>query len=188
MDNNQEIRELCHLMAQKAQREILHSSDFEYLSQCIFDVQSEMVSVSTLKRLYGYVNTESTPRRSTLDVLCRYVGYDDWHSFIHRGDNDDAIESNPIYGHFLASRDLIVGETVIVTWQPGRRCRFRYLGNEMFVIEESVQSKLKPGMTFRCLHFISGEPLYLDDLTTISSETFTYVCGRNNGIEWNVVE
>ena len=43
--------------------------DFDKLSQQIFFKTEEMVSPSTLKRLWGYIDSASSPRSYTLDVL-----------------------------------------------------------------------------------------------------------------------
>lgn len=65
----------------KAGRQIRTPKDFDYLSEVIFADCHAMLSVSTLKRIWGYVQTDSSPRPSTLDPLTRYVGFADWEDF-----------------------------------------------------------------------------------------------------------
>lgn len=55
--------------------------DFEYLSECIFEKFHEKISPTTLKRLWGYLPESTTPRKSTLDILSMFVGYDNWKDF-----------------------------------------------------------------------------------------------------------
>ena len=55
-------------------------ADFSHLSDEIENATSELLSPSTLKRLWGYVNYMSNPRLYTLDVLSRYIGYTDFGS------------------------------------------------------------------------------------------------------------
>ena len=49
------------------------SKKFEHLSQRIFMRTREMIGVTTLKRLWGYVNDTTTPRAVTLDILSQYI-------------------------------------------------------------------------------------------------------------------
>lgn len=65
--------------------------DFDFLSQLLLERQGQRVSASTLKRIWGYVNSESMPRRSTLDVLAQFVGCKDWDDFC----NDSTPEPSP---------------------------------------------------------------------------------------------
>lgn len=56
--------------------------DYDDLATHIFQTTHANVSVSTLKRLMGYLPGNKTmPRTSTLDILSRYVGYVDFDTF-----------------------------------------------------------------------------------------------------------
>ncbi|MCR4852732.1 MAG: hypothetical protein K5893_03985 [Prevotella sp.] len=63
-------------------RHIKTPKDFELLSQRLLDETTVQISATTLKRLWGYVNEDVSPRTSTLDTLSRFVGYDDWAAFV----------------------------------------------------------------------------------------------------------
>lgn len=56
-------------------------SDFQNLSADINSRLNEWISISTLKRLWGYVEYTNNPRKDTLDVLSRYIGYKDFSAF-----------------------------------------------------------------------------------------------------------
>lgn len=62
-------------------RTIDSPTDFDYLSIKIADKTGDVISVSTLKRLFGYIKGSVTPRPSTLSSLARYVGYSGWSEF-----------------------------------------------------------------------------------------------------------
>ena len=77
MRMRKEIPELNALLSEverKYGRRIATSTDFEALSVVIEHEINEMISASTLKRLWGYVSSNPSPRVSTLDILSRYVG------------------------------------------------------------------------------------------------------------------
>lgn len=72
--------------------------DYRQLSAHIFSTCTQLLSPSTLKRLWGYLNEPVTPRRHTLSVLAQYAGFSDWDAFINA--SPTAIESGPV-GHTI---------------------------------------------------------------------------------------
>ena len=78
-------------------------TDYERLSADIEKKTGELISVSTLKRLFGYIKPGTVPRSSTLSVLARYVGYVGWSDFcagieksVPLKDSKKSIWHNPI--------------------------------------------------------------------------------------------
>lgn len=51
---------------------------------------------------------------------------------------------------------LDIGQTLRLTWEPGRIVTLKYQGNDVFVVEESVNSKLRKGDAFTC-HLFAGD-------------------------------
>ena len=84
MTEQNAIESLCRAVERKAHRRMRTPKDFDALSTIIFDELHIMVSASTLKRIWGYVKTDSMPRPSSLDPLAQYVGYADWDDFMQR--------------------------------------------------------------------------------------------------------
>ena len=100
-----------------------------------------------------------------------------------------SVESNVVLGERLLAQDLELGEMLRVEWQPNRVCIFKYLGDERFIVEQSVNSKLNVGDEFLCSLFIAGEPLYLSELKMKNMlSPVDYVCGRNNGVHFSVID
>lgn len=64
-------------------------SDFDKLSDRIFDETGVVLSSSTLKRVWGKVRYDSTPNIATLDALARFAGYESWRTFT-------TIQKNPV--------------------------------------------------------------------------------------------
>ena len=88
MENDRLFAHLREAVELKAGRKVRTPKDFDYLHDRIFDECHDMVSTSTLKRIWGYVTTEGQPRTTSLDLLARYVGYDDWEQFAVRQTSD----------------------------------------------------------------------------------------------------
>lgn len=172
-----------------AGRKMQTPKDFDFLSQSIFERTKSLISVSTLKRFFGYLSQEGRQSRSTLDVLCQYVGYVDWDTFLQQtaGDGEAEIESNPLLCNRLYADDLRKGELVRVVWKPNRECCFKYLGDDRFIVVKSVNSKLAADATFKCHMFVEDEPLYLTELMMPNAtKALDYVCGRANGVKFYV--
>lgn len=79
----QALASLRELIETTVDRKMKTPRDFDFLSEQIFDKLHETVSPTTLKRLWGYIQDQSMPRKATLDVLAQFVGYNDWdHSVV----------------------------------------------------------------------------------------------------------
>lgn len=76
------IIQLRKAAEQKAGRQMRTPKDFDFLHDSIYEQCHEMVSASTLKRIWGYNKYEGKPRTSSLDAIARYVGNADWNDFI----------------------------------------------------------------------------------------------------------
>lgn len=81
--NQQEkaLAKLRELIEGVVGRKMKTPKDFEFLSECIFEKFHERISPTTLKRFWGYLSETTTPRKSTLDILSMFVGYDNWKNF-----------------------------------------------------------------------------------------------------------
>ena len=90
--------------------------------------------------------------------------------------------SDQVKSLHIKTDDLTVGDLVAVSWKPNRRCTFRYLGEEQFIVEEAENSKLKVGNTFYCSLFILGEPLYLSRLVQGKNPPVDFVVGNRDGL------
>lgn len=65
-------------------RELKTPKDFDYLAERIFDKLHQKMSATTLKRLWGYLSENNTPRTSTLTLLAQFVDYQDWDDFCQK--------------------------------------------------------------------------------------------------------
>ena len=57
------------------------TQDFEELSVRIQDATGQVISSTTLKRLWGRVAYDNKPSRHSLDTLALFIGYDSWRTF-----------------------------------------------------------------------------------------------------------
>ncbi|ATL46433.1 hypothetical protein COR50_04165 [Chitinophaga caeni] len=108
MDNNKNNYFISHCL-ELIEKQFDHGDsrewsqyDFEKLGNDIQEKTGVVLSVSTLKRLYGRVKYESAPSLSTLNALANYLGSADWRAFKikhpYKQDTPIPVEV-PITGH-----------------------------------------------------------------------------------------
>ena len=188
MENEPLIQQLKDSIEQMINRKMYTPKDFDFLSEKIFSRLNIMVSATTLKRLWGYLNEGNVPRKSTLSILAQFIGYRDWDSFIEAAGHENAdSQSNLILSRRLSSFALMKGDIIQLNWLPNRICKIMYLGNCMYEVINSENAKLQSGDTFHCSIFIEGEPLYIDNLTHGTYQNIAYVAGKKDGIHFELI-
>ena len=180
--NLQHITLLRQLVEESADHAIATSNDFIFLSGEIRGRLNENLSVSTLKRLWGYVDGYASVRQSALDILARFVGFPDWETFVSDYCEVESVQSShSVVSESLFAKDLNVGDNVEIRWNPNRRLLLNYLGDNMFTIKESENAKLKVGDRFLCQRFILNQPLFVDVLGN-EGQTAVFVMGNKGGL------
>ena len=175
-----EILELRKRIEDDVKRKMQTPADFIFLIGAIWERTHETMSPTTLKRLWGYIDGADTTRNCTLNILSKFLGFNDWDDFLANIGQDNG--SDYVKSQHIKVEDLSVGDHVSVSWKPNRRCTFRYLGDYRFIVEKSENSKLKVGNTFSCSLFILGEPLYLNDLVQENNQPVAFVVGNKDGL------
>ena len=176
---------LCQAIEQTIGHRLQSPRDFELLREQIYVRLRQLISSSTLKRIWGYTTTDSEPRTATLDVLASFIGYADYAAFCAANSDGGPAASSPVLSHHInVSTDLIENERLTLIWAPDRRCRVCYLGNLQFQVEESVNTRLQAGDYFQCSLIIEGEPLFLSNLLQPGRLATNYVCGKRGGIRF----
>ena len=82
MNKKTALQLLREAVEHKAGRKMATPKDFNFLSEHIFEEIHTRISPSTLKRIWGYLQNDNTPRSTSLNILANYVGYDDWDNFL----------------------------------------------------------------------------------------------------------
>lgn len=167
-------------------RKLSTPKDFIFLSEQIFSRLHVMLSPTTLKRFWGYLKEGGEPRLSTLNVLSQYVGYKDWDEFCDSRKQSVQIQSNFILSRCLRAETINIGQRIILTWLPDRKCLIEYEGNQKFKVLWAENTKLRTGDLFYCSVFMEGEPLYIDRLLRNNMSEVSYVAGKVNGIRFEL--
>lgn len=179
------IPELSFLLTEvekKYGRKLSTATDFESLSVVIEMNTRAYISASTLKRLWGYVTMNPTPRISTLDILCKFIGHKDFKSFCTSLKDTSSFNSTFFTSRCMDTSDLGTGDIVRIGWAPDREVKMEYHGEHWFRVTESANSKLLPGDEFEITHIMLEYPLYISRILRDGNYTPPYVAGMNGGI------
>lgn len=178
--------DLLNAVEHKLGKRLLTPRDFKQLSQEVENLIGKEISISTIKRLWGYISIDNDyrPHTYTLDTLAEYVGYKDYETFQLR--KSESASSNPINDSHLFCSELITGDIIRLTWLPDRTVEIKFLGQDMFVITKSINSKLNVGDTFCCGCFINNHPLILLRLLHNNMPPTNYICGKDSGVKYEL--
>ena len=182
MSHSPEIQCLCRDIEQHFGQQLQSPADFQLLLQQIWEKQHAVLSLSTIKRLWGYVASNGTPRISTLNTMAQFLGFADWNAYLVALEQRGGIESALCTGEGIHTADLQAEDRIVVAWQPNRQCTFRYLGENQFVVEDSTNAKLQQGTTFSAARFMIDQPMYLDNILLADGTHTSYVAGKSHGL------
>lgn len=181
-----ELQYLLELVEKQYGRKLSTTTDFESLSVIIEKATGDLLSSSTLKRLYGYVSLNTVPRKTTLDILSRFIGNRDYETFRISLSNDPQFSSRFFSAKTVTTSELKAGDRLRIGWPTNRIVTLNYLGNDLFEVETSVNASLVKGDRFRQVSFMKGYPLYLSRILRDGDYTPAYVAGMNSGL--NLIE
>lgn len=181
-----ELQYLLELVEKQYGRKLSTTTDFESLSVIIEKATGDLLSSSTLKRLYGYVSLNTVPRKTTLDILSRFIGNRDYETFRISLSNDPQFSSRFFSAKTVTTSELKAGDRLRIGWPANRIVTLKYLGDDLFEVETSVNASLVKGDRFRQVSFMKGYPLYLSRILRDGDYTPAYVAGMNSGL--NLIE
>ena len=177
-----ELQYLLELVEKQYGRKLSTTTDFESLSVIIEKATGDLLSSSTLKRLYGYVSLNTGPRKTTLDILSRFIGNRDYETFRISLSNDPQFSSRFFSAKTVTTSELKAGDRLRIGWPANRIVTLNYLGDDLFEVETSVNASLVKGDRFRQVSFMKGYPLYLSRILRDGDYTPAYVAGMNSGL------
>ncbi|HTA82290.1 MAG TPA: hypothetical protein VK783_05140 [Bacteroidia bacterium] len=137
---------------------IRYPRDCDALAASICTNCNERVSGSTLKRLFGFVKGIDTPRRYTLDLIAKYVGYKDWDVLL--SSYNISIKPEIFIGEINPVK-LKTGEKYELHYKPGAVISIEYTGRSKFRVLSAKSSQLKQGDVFKATIITLHHPLFI---------------------------
>ncbi len=155
--------------------------DFDSLSIQIQTATNEKLSISTLKRFWGYVNSSHTPTYTTLSVLARYAGCRDWNSFCaqHPDEEDSGFSNIGI----VNATDVALEAVIRVEWAQNKSCTIRKVGQpNKFEVVEAQNIKLNKADTLTVDTLSVGEKFFAKDCCRAAVSLGNYIGARREGV------
>ncbi len=175
-------QEYIERMKEEIRGKLKHSldspTDFDYLALQVKIVTGEDISSTTLKRFYGYINSQSTTRRSSLSILARYQGYLGWSDYVKKS----VVNSGFLSTKVIMSSTVGDGDLIEVEWGDDRSVTFVALGNNMFAVMKSENSMLLAGDKLEVMMFVLNQPLQIKNVIRDGSNMGSYTAGLNGGL------
>lgn len=160
------------------------TGDCQWLAQAINDSTGELIGETTLKRMFGFTNDKDIlPRRSTLEILARYLGYPDYEAMAIDLELSDVIISDFALKNALESDTLKIGDTIEIKYLPNRILTLKYVGESRFIIEEIENSRnLMAGDILKITMFEKGFPVYMSEVIRNGKNLGAYEAAKNGGL------
>ena len=176
-----EIVELLAQVEKQFGKTISTPNDYYKLSMDLHQMK-QSVSVATLKRLWGYVGDVHQPRLATLDALACYIGHNSFEPFCSWLKSNTGFDSSAFLTEHLSVSGLNAGDEIEIGWAPNRLVKLQYMGDAMFKVLESQNSKLQMGDCFVTGGFVMRQPLVLPYLLRDGKRTPAYIAGKSGGL------
>ena len=176
---------IIELLREKSGNEIRLSRDCELLALDVESVTGEHIGVNTMKRLLGFIADEREPRTSTLDIIARYLGYDEWEA-LRLIDANSSNSSFDVRDEYLACY-LEIGQRVLISYPPNRTLTIENQGENHFIVLESENSKLQKGDQLTLTHLVRGYPLLVADVMREGRSLGAFTAGKAQGIDFELL-
>src|SRR5574344_1197903 len=164
-------------------REIRYSSDYDCLAIDIEDKTHEHIGVNTLKRLLGDIPASNEPRLATLDVIAKYLGCPNWDVYSMEFNKQPNAGEGTMFE--LHSSTLKKGQKVEIQYYPDRQLILEYIGDDVFKVRKSVNSKLSEEDTFKITVFYKDYPLFLTSVKNKTGhERGSFTAGKISGLTY----
>lgn len=177
---------LCIDIEQALSKELRTPKDFDGLREHIYNRLHILISATTLKRIWGYLDDGVQTRQGTFDILARFIGFQSYKDYqTNASTYRHEVQSSPVMSRKLnVTEELEAGDRLRIIWHPNRQCEVIYLSNLTFRVLSSCHTRITAGDTFCCSLLIENEPLYIDNLQQGNQPPTAYVCGKKSGIRF----
>lgn len=156
-------------------------TEFNELSLDIERKTGRSLSLSSIKRIWGYIKYDGYPSSTTLNTLAIYNGYKNWDTFLLV--NVDGIDNSGfIKESILNTEDLDVGDKLVLRWGGEKSCEIECVSPARFRVNVSHNIKLIEGDLFTLHTIFIGHPLYVSDIQRGDQLIPAYIGAKKGGI------
>ncbi|MDE6271045.1 MAG: hypothetical protein K2M12_09370 [Muribaculaceae bacterium] len=157
-------------------------SEFSELSRSIQKKTCRTISLSSIKRIWGYVKYEGFPSVTTLNTLAQYNGYKDWEAFLIGNTAKYGEDSGFLDESVVNQSNLNIGDKLLLRWDNEKACEIEYIEDGRFRVNRSQNIKLKEGDTFTLHTLCVGHPIYVSDIQRGDQRFPGYIGAKKGGV------
>ena len=159
-------------------------SEFNQVSITVKKKTGHTISLSSIKRLWGYVNYNSSPSQNILNILSRFNDFDDWDDYLRRYGSQGIDESSHFLNeNMIESESLNQGDILLIKWDKDKSCKILYVGAHRFKVLESSNIKLLPDDEFLMHSVTVGLPFFAAEIHRGSELIAGYIGARRSGVQ-----
>ena len=157
-------------------------TEFNELSRMIKQKTGRSISLSSIKRIWGYVKYEGFPSVTTLNILAKYNEFQDWETFLIGNSSTGGEDSGFLSESVINANDLKPGEKLLLTWGDEKSCEIECIEALRFRVNAANNIKLKPKDTFSLHTLCIGHPIYISDIQRGNVYIPAYIGARKGGL------
>lgn len=163
-----------------------YGKDEVYSGDCAYLAGKIGIGETTLKRMLGLVGENSPERNriphvSTMDILAKWLGYENYKALLREiGEQDYSSEFTSMES--IDVSDLDEGTQIQIKYEPGRVIVMTYLGDKVFLINESKNSKLQKGDRIKVSYLVLGQELLVSEIIRDDRNIGGYRGAKDGGL------
>jgi len=170
---------------EKFGKPIRYPSDYMELSHEIGKTVGQPISTNTVKRLLGFIVEDREPRLYTLDIISKYLGYENWDNYIDRSYSHGIKYSEIQQLNGIRYDDLQINDQIEFHYSPDRIVIIQKISKEgLFQVIKAVNCTLQVGDQIKVHQFIMNYPLFVDKIIRNGDDMGSYIAGKIGGITY----
>ena len=159
-------------------------TEFNELIVSIFNRTGRNISLSTIKRIWGYIDYGSFPSTTTLNILAQYNGYKDWNTYLLTDAcNSEDEDSGFMVDTVIDATKIEEGERLRLKWNYNKSCEIECIAPMRFRINRSHNIKLLAGDTFTFRTISIGMPIFISDILRDGNLLPAYIGAKKGGLQ-----
>ena len=158
-------------------------TEFNDLSRQIETKTGRSISLSSIKRIWGYVSYEGFPSLNTLNNLAIYNGFKSWESFLTSKTFTRLTDDSGFFEESAVNPvDLKPGDRIQLKWGKEKSCEIECILPMRFRVRKAHNIKLEPGDVFTLHTLCIGHPIYISDIVRGETLLPAYIGAKKGGL------
>ncbi len=186
MEKSDALEALVRITNENLGYEPTTPSEFNELLMRIQKTTGHTLSLSSIKRLWGYVKYNGTFSPTTLNILARFNGKKDWESFKRSIEKEVEITNDDDSGFhsdtMIDTGKYKAGDRIQLRWGDNKGCDMKCVEHMRFKVERALNIKLKEGDIVTLHTLCIGHPVNVSDIVRDDMKFTSYVGAKKNGL------